>query len=90
MRSADFSEAPAENTLGAQWALAACRFIARDCNNVEVSADQWPDDVRLSDLEPLIHLPGFVAVRELRSGRILNGNGSKTKSDGSKAHIKGG
>jgi hypothetical protein len=39
---------PQKITLGEMRAMGI-----RGSHNVEISADQWPDDVRLSDLEPL-------------------------------------
>ena len=30
----------------------------RCSHSMAINADQWPDDVRLSDIEPLFHLPG--------------------------------
>ena len=28
-------------------------------HSIAISADQWPDYLRLSDLEPPVHLPGM-------------------------------
>ena len=48
--------------------------------NVEISADQWPDHVRLSDLEPSIPLPSLRAQgRRSQSGFQL-GQQAKQKS----------
>jgi hypothetical protein len=46
--------------------------------NVEISAERWPDDVRLSDLEPLFTYQSCgPALRELKSERILVGPASR-------------
>ena len=44
-------------------------------HNVALSADRWPDELRLSDLEPRLYLWCLRQTEGQRSGRILIGTG---------------
>jgi hypothetical protein len=57
-------------------------------HNIEISADQWPDHVRLSDLEPLFTFQAC-GLKAPKSGQILTGRASKTKTAGREPVARG-
>jgi hypothetical protein len=48
-------------------------------HNVEISADEWPDHIRLSDLEPLFTCQAC-GIKGAEVRQILTGRASKTKT----------
>lgn len=49
---------------------------------IAMSADQWVDDVRLSDIEPRFYLPGMRQARRRRAATLSAGTDGDARANG--------